>query len=119
MFANITSLVVTTDDDIDKFIATVHGENSGRALAQMISIPVGVIMHLKALCFELKNRNKCDVLPDATMIAAIDISQLIVSRSICEQYARDTERLRKTSMPELAIPIFNTSNFECFMDNFK
>ena len=51
-----TSLVVTTDDDINKFIATVHGENSGRALSQRIYIPVGVIMHLKALHFELDDR---------------------------------------------------------------
>ena len=40
-----------TDDDIEKFITAVYGATSGRALAQNIYIPVGFIMHLKALYF--------------------------------------------------------------------
>ena len=47
-----SSLMEISDDDIDKFITTVHGANSGRALAQKISIIFGVIIHLKALRFE-------------------------------------------------------------------
>ena len=47
-----SSLMEISDDDIDKFITTVHGANSGRGLAQKISILFGVIIHLKALRFE-------------------------------------------------------------------
>ena len=41
----------TSDYEIDKWITDVHGANYVRALAQIISIPVGVIMHLKELRF--------------------------------------------------------------------
>ena len=50
-FPMFRSLMRTTDYDIDKLITNVHVANSVRALAQRIYIPVGVIMHLKALHF--------------------------------------------------------------------
>ena len=109
----------TTDDKIDKFITTVHGKNYGRALAQMISVPVGGIMHLKVLHFELDERNKCDALPDAEILEAIYIAQLIVMRSSRNQEACYTEGLKNTSMTELTVQIFTTSKFESFMENFK
>ena len=68
--------MVTMDDEIDKFVTAIYGANYGRALAQRISIPVGVVMHLKELCFKFDYRNKCNVLPDSSMLSDIDISQL-------------------------------------------
>ena len=62
-----------TDDDIYKFITAAHGAKSGRALAKRIFIPLGVIMHLKALRFELDDTNKFSALLDAAMIAYIYI----------------------------------------------
>ena len=55
----------TTNDDIDEFITDIHCVNSVGALDQSISIPVGIVMHLKSLHFEFYARNKCDTLPDA------------------------------------------------------
>ena len=93
-----SSLAGTTDDKIDKFITTVRGKNYGRALAQMISVPVGGIMHLKVLHFELDERNRCDDLLDAEILEAIYIAQLIVMRSSRNQEACYTEGLKNTSM---------------------
>ena len=73
--------MVTIDDDVDTFVTTDHGEKYGWALAQRISIPVGVLMHLKVLHFKLDDRNKCDSLPDAAMLAAIDKAQIFFIRS--------------------------------------
>ena len=81
-FPTFSFIVGTTDYGIDKFITAVHGENYGRSLSQRISIPVGVIMHLNALRFELDDRNNYDALPDTAMIVAIDIEQLIFMRSL-------------------------------------
>ena len=60
---NILSFLLTfisikgkIDDEIDKFITTVYGKNSGRELDQRIYITVGTIMHLKALRSELDDR---------------------------------------------------------------
>ena len=92
-FPMFSYLMVTIDDDIDKFIAAVHGTNFGPALAQSISIPVGLIIHLKTLRFELDDRNKWDELLDAEMLPYIDIAQLIVMRSIRNQDAKNTEIL--------------------------
>ena len=109
----------TTHDDIDKFITAVHGANSVRALDQKIFIPVGIIMHVKVLCFELYDRNKWNSLPDAATLADIDKAQLILTKDTRNQYARDTERLKNTSVPELTVSKFTTSKFESFMDKFK
>ena len=99
----------TTDDDIDKFITAVHGAKYVRALAQSVYIPVGVIIHLKSLCFELDDRNKCDALPDISMLTSIYIAQLIVMSFTRNQDDKNTERLKKTSMPELTVSNFTTS----------
>ena len=57
-FTTFSSLMGTTDDDIDKFVTTVHGVKSGRDIPHRIFIPVDVIMHLKNLHSELDDRNK-------------------------------------------------------------
>ena len=57
-----------------------------------IPIPVGFIIHLKVLRFELDDRNECYSLPDAAILAAIDISQLFVMRITCNEDSRDVER---------------------------
>ena len=69
-------LIGTIDDEIDKFITYVHVKNSGRALAQRITITSSVNMNLKVLRFELDDRNKCNALPDAAMLADIDKAQI-------------------------------------------
>ena len=56
-FRTFSSLMGPTNDDIDKLITAFHGETYGITLAQRISIPVVIIMHIKALCFELYDRN--------------------------------------------------------------
>ena len=86
--------MVTTDDDIDTFITTDRDKKYGWALAQRISIPVGVLMHLKVLHFKLDDRNKCDSLPDAAMLAAIYISQLIFTGRTLNQDDHNSERLK-------------------------
>ena len=80
---------------------------------------MGVIIRLKALRFELDYISKRDALLDASMLAYIDISQLIVMRSTRNQYYRDDGKLKETSLPNLTAPEFTTSNFESFMDNYR
>ena len=89
-----SSLIGTTDDEIDKFITYVHGKKSGRALAQRITITSSVNMNLKVLRFELDDRNKCNALPDAAMLAAIYISQLIFTGRTLNQDDHNSERLK-------------------------
>ena len=112
-----SSLLGTANDDIDTFITAVRGANSG--CNPRISIPVGVLMHLKVLCFEFYYRKRLDALSDVSMLEVIDISQLIVMRSTRNKYARDSEGIKHTSLLELRIPKFTTSNSESFMDDFK
>ena len=97
-FPTFSSLVGTTYYDIDAFITAVNGAKSGRALAQIISIPVGVIMHMKVLRFELYDKNKCDALPDEVMLVAIDITQnFIIMNFLTKTLAmlRDLNRLTR------------------------
>ena len=86
----------STYDDSDKFVTAVHVANSEKALSHWISFPVGVIMHMKVLRFELYDKNKCDALPDEVMLVAIDITQnFIIMNFLTKTLAmlRDLNRL--------------------------
>ena len=95
-FPMLSSIMGTTDDDVDKLTTAVNGKNSVRHISQRISIPVGVIIQLKALCFELYDRNKCDDLPDTAIIAAIYTAHLIVMMSTRNQDASNTEMIKNS-----------------------
>ena len=51
LLPTFSSIVGTTDYYIDKFVTAVDGANFGRALAQRNSIPVGVLILIKAVFF--------------------------------------------------------------------
>ena len=76
-------------------------------------------MHLKMIYFKLYHINKCVALPDAEMLASIDMAELTVLMSTRNQYSCNAEILEEISLPELMIQTFTTSNFESFMDNFR
>ena len=59
------------------------------------------------------------MLSDADMLAAIDIAQLIFMTIIHNQDDSNTERLQKTSVPEIMVSKFTASSSESLVDNLK
>ena len=58
------ALLSTSEEEINNFVKNSHASNSGRAAAQRICIPSAAVIVLKALRFELVDREKCGSLPD-------------------------------------------------------
>ena len=74
------ALLSVTDNDIDSFVKDTHSSNSGRAAAAKVLIPAKVSIALKAVLFELKDRELCAALPDLPTLQAIDNAQLTIMR---------------------------------------
>ena len=69
-------LLSSSDDEIDAFVKEVHGGNSARASNSKLLISSNVILGLKSVLFELKDREMCEALPDAAMLRALDAGQI-------------------------------------------
>ena len=114
-----SDLLAVSDDKIDKFVTTIHGANSGLAAADKIVIPHAAVTGLQAMLFELRDRQKCDALPDMALLNAItaaDLRSLRRARSTALRFADD----RKDSTPAgMEIPKFKGSNFDEFMTAFR
>ena len=70
------ALLSTSEDEIDNFVKNTHAANSARAAAQRILIPSAAVITLKALRFELIDREKCGALPDLATLWAMDAANL-------------------------------------------
>ena len=76
-FANtFQTLLSCSEDELDAFVKDTHSSNSARAANSRILIPTRAIIAIKAMLFELKERDKCDALPTRAALQAIDIAQI-------------------------------------------
>ena len=57
--ATFRMLLSSSENEIDSFVKNTHAANSARANNQRILIPTGAVLALKALLFELKDRENC------------------------------------------------------------
>ena len=58
------ALLSTTKAEINDFVKNAHVSYTSRAVTQKILIPIAAIITIKALHFELSDREKCGTLPD-------------------------------------------------------
>ena len=68
-----SALLPVTDKDIDNFVKTTHA-------AAKVFIPSNVVVVLKAILFELKDRDLCVALPNQQVLHGITLDQLRVLR---------------------------------------
>ena len=69
-------LLSSSDDEIDAFVKEVHSGNSAKASNVKLLIGSSVVLGLKSILFELKYRDMCDALPNATTPRGLDANQL-------------------------------------------
>ena len=114
-----STLLSLSDDDLDTFVSTTHTANSARGTNQKILITPEVILMLKAILFELKDRQKCGVLPTQAQLASLDAAQLNALR-----HARSTalsfqkNKKDSTSNATMTIPTLTNDNYDEFMAAF-
>ena len=73
---SFTALLSTSDAEIDSFVKNIHSSNSARTTQTRILIPPSAVIALKAIRFELEDRQRCDALPDAATLQALNAVQM-------------------------------------------
>ena len=112
-------LLGTSDDEIDEFVKNTHSTNSARTTNQRILIQTGTVIKLKSLLFELRDRERCGVLPNEVMFASIDGPQLDVMRIQCSSAIEDAKKKKEAALPTIVMPSFLGPNFEAFLLKFR
>ena len=68
-------LIATTDEDTHTFVCDTHSSNSARVTAVSILIKPRVSTSIKAIRFEIKDRELCNALLDKATIDAIEMDK--------------------------------------------
>ena len=113
------ALISTSEKEIDNFVRHTHSSNSARAATQRILIPSAAIVTLKALRFELIDRENCGVLPDLVALQgmnAANINLMRIQRTKALQNEASFAALSK--LPEIVVPKLTTMNYELFNTAF-
>ena len=104
------NLLSSSDNKIDTFVKDVHSSNSTRSANARISS--NMVMGLKIIIFELKYRQLCNDLPDATIITAIDSGQVNITRRLRRSALDDMAPRKYVKLPDMNVPKLTNTNFE-------
>ena len=108
----------SSDDEIDAFVKEVHSGNSTRASNTKFLKISSVILGLKSILFELKDRDICDALPNATTLRGLDINQLSSIRKL-RKCALINQLLRKEiSLPDMKVHKLTAQTFDDWNTSF-
>ena len=111
------ALLSTTDDEIDAFVKSTHSANSARNNNSKILIPVATVLSLKAILFELKDREKCNALPNHATLQGLNVQQVTLMRA--QRTLAISEADRELRLPQMEVPKLTASNYEEFYTSFK
>ena len=118
--STFNQLLSTTEDELDSFVTSIHSSNSGRANNARLVILPNAVIRLKAILFELKDREICGTLPDLATLNAIDDVQLnILKRSRIEAKANLKNNKDNALTDTMKIPKFKSENYDEFMTAFS
>ena len=79
-----------------------------------IIFPAGAVIVLQSLLYELKDRERCNALPSAVMLAGLDPAQMSTLRSQRTQAIYDSTQERIAVLPSMNLPKLTTENYEAF-----
>ena len=113
------SLLSISDSEIDEFVKSTHNSNSGRANNARILISSNVPTALKALSFELRDRNICDALPGAAILGALNNAQLNLMRRNRAEAIEHQKRRDNLTHHAMDVPTLKENNYEEFELAFK
>ena len=108
----------SSDDEIDAFVKEVHSGNSARASNVKLLIGSSVVLGLKNILFELKDRDMCDVLPNATILRGLDVSQLSSMRNLRRRALINQSLRKEISLPDMKVPKLTAQTFDDWNTSF-
>ena len=97
-------LLSSSDDEIDAFVKEVHNRNSARASNAKLLVKSNMVLGLKSILFELKDRDACDTLPSAAVLNALDSNQVSSMRKFRRQ-AIISQSCKEVTLPDMKVPI--------------
>ena len=112
-------LLSSSDDEIDAFVKEVHSGNSARASNAKLLIGPNVVLALKSVLFELKDRDACDALPDEAMLNALDMSQLSSMRKLRRQAIVNQSLRKEVTLPDMKVPKLTAQTFDDWNTSFS
>ena len=105
-------LLSSSDDEIDAFVKEVHAGNSARASNAKLLISSNVILGLKSVLFELKDREMCEALPGAEMLRALDVGQISSMRKMRRRALINQSLKKEVSLPDMKVPKLTAQTFD-------
>ena len=112
-------LLSSSDDEIDAFVKEVHSGNSARATNAKLLIGPNVVLGLKSVLFELKDRDACDALPNETVLNALDSSQLSSMRKLRRQAIISQALRKEVTLPDMKVPKLTAQTFDDWNTSFS
>ena len=111
-------LLSSSDDEIDAFVKEVHIGNSTRASNAMLLIGSNVVLGLKSVLFELKNRDACDALPSVAVLNALDANQLSSMRKFRWQAIISKSLRKEVTLPYMKVQKLTAQTFDDWSTSF-
>ena len=105
-------LLSLSDNEIYTFVKELHSSKSTRSANARILISSNVVMGLKSILFELKDRQRCNAIPDATILTAIDSGQVNIMRRLSLSALDDMSSRKYVKLPDMNFPNLTNTNFE-------
>ena len=112
-------LLSSSDDEIDAFVKEVHSGNSARGSNSKLLIGSNVVLALKSILFELKDRDACDALPNEAVLNALDTSQLSSMRKYRRQAIISQSLRKEVTLPDMKVPRLTAQTFDDWNTSFS
>ena len=106
------NLLSSSDDEIDAFVKEVHNDSSARASNAKLLIGSNSMLGLKSVLFELKDRDVCGALPNATVLNALDAGQVSSVRKFRRQTIMNQAQQKEVTLPDMKVPKLTVQTFD-------
>ena len=117
---SFTAVLSTSDNEIDSFVKNIHSSNSARNAVARILIPPSTVIALKAIRFELQDRQRCGALPNEITLRALDTVQMNYLRVQRTKSVQDQAMFSALSkLPDIVVPKLTSTNYEVFNTAFS
>ena len=113
-----TALLSSTEIELNEFVRNTHAANSARTAQQKILLPASAVISLQSILFELKDRERCNALPTAVMLAGLNNIQVTAMRSQRAQAMHDAAQDKLATLSTMKVPKLTANNYETFNTAF-
>ena len=111
-------LLSSSDDEIDAFVKEVHNGNSARSSNAKLLIVSSIVLGLKRILFELKDRDMCGALLNATILRGLDAYQVSSMRKLRRRALINQSLRKEISLPDMRVPKLTARTFDNWNTSF-